>query len=60
MPDHPSKIKWEAENTVKVLLKVNRNQDPELYDLLQQANGSRGTILRDLAREGLKTYQQTK
>lgn len=51
--DHPSKTRWEAENVIQVVLKINRNQDPELFHLLQQA-GSKAGVVRDLLRQALK------
>jgi len=57
--DHPSKNRWEKENTVQVLIKINRNQDPELYELLTKAPSKSGTA-RDLLRAGLTTLQQEK
>lgn len=55
--DHPSKTRWEAENVIKVGLKVNRNQDPELFELLAKAENKAG-VIRDLLRLGLTTLQQ--
>ena len=57
--DHPSKTRWEAENVIKVGLKINRNQDPELYELLTKAENKAG-IIRDLLRAGLTTLKQEK
>lgn len=57
--DHPSKTRWERENTVQVVIKINRNQDPELYELLTKAE-SRSGAARDLLRAGLTTLQQEK
>lgn len=57
--DHPSKTRWEAENVIKVGLKINRNQDPELYELLTKAENKAG-IIRNLLRAGLTTLQQEK
>ena len=37
MPDHPSIIRWDAENVIKVGLKINRNQGPELFTLFAKA-----------------------
>jgi hypothetical protein len=54
--DHPSKLRWEKENMVQVIVKVNRNQDPELYTLLTKADSKSGTA-RDLMRAGLTTLQ---
>lgn len=50
--DHPSKTRWEAENVIHVVLKINRNQDPELFHLLQQAESKSG-LVRDLLRKAL-------
>ena len=57
--DHPSKTRWEAENVIKVGLKINRNQDPELYELLTKAENKAG-IIRDLLRAGLTTLHPKK
>ena len=57
--DHPSKTAWEAENIVQVKVKINRNQDPELYELLTKADSKSGTA-RELLRAGLTTLQQEK
>lgn len=57
--DHPSKNRWEKENTVQVLVKINRNQDPELYELLTKADSKSGTV-RELLRAGLTTLNQEK
>lgn len=50
--DHPSKTAWERENVIQVVLKVNRNRDPELFELLQQAESKSGTV-RALLRQAL-------
>lgn len=52
MPDHPSKTAWERDNVLKILVKINRNTDPELYALLQQAENKSGTA-RDLMRQAI-------
>lgn len=57
--DHPSKTRWERENTVQVVIKVNRNQDPELYELLTKAPSKSGTA-RDLLRAGLTNLHKEK
>lgn len=59
MPDHPSKTRWEAENVITIHVKVNRNQDPELFELLTKADSKSGTA-RDLLRAGLTTLKQEK
>jgi hypothetical protein len=38
---------------VQVVLKVNRNQDPELFQLLQQAESKAGAV-RDLLRQATR------
>ena len=59
MPDHPSKSRWEKENMVQITIKINRNQDPELYELLTKADSKSG-VVRELLRAGLTTLQQEK
>ena len=57
MADHPSKTRWEKENTVQVVIKINRNQDPELFELLTKADSKSGTA-RDLLRAGLTNLRK--
>jgi len=47
MTDSKAKTSWEQENVIKVLVKINRNQTPELFELLQKAESKSGTA-RDL------------
>ena len=56
--DHPSKNRWEAENVVKLTVKINRNQDPELYELFTREQGSLSALAKTLLRSGL-TNQNT-
>ena len=56
--DHPSKNRWEAKNVVKLTIKINRNQDPELYELFTREQGSRSALAKALLRSGL-TNQKT-
>lgn len=58
--DHPSKTAWEAENVIKLTVKINRNQDPELFELFTRENGSRSALAKDILRAGLTTLQQEK
>ena len=37
---------------IQVVLKVNRNQDPVLFELLQQSESKSGTV-RDLLRQAI-------
>ena len=52
--DAPSKTRWEAENVIMARAKINRNQDPELYNYLKQQPAI-GQATRDLLRLGLTT-----
>lgn len=52
MADSQAKTAWERENVIAVKIKINRNQDPELYDLLQQAQ-SRAGAARDLMKKAI-------
>lgn len=52
MADSQAKTAWEKENVIQVKVKVNRNQDPELFDLLQQASSKSG-LARDLMKQAL-------
>ena len=56
MPDAKSKVRWETENVLKIGLKINRNQDPELYELLSKAH-SRSGLARDLMNQAIKNLQ---
>lgn len=53
MPDSKSKTAWEAQNVIQVKVKVNRNQDPELYELLSKAP-SRSGLARDLMNQAIR------
>ena len=53
MPDAKSKVRWEAENVVSVKVKINRNQDPELYALFRRAESKSG-LARDLLNQAIK------
>ena len=52
MADHPSKVRWEQDNVIKLTVKINKNQDPELFDLLQQAESKSG-LARDLMKQAI-------
>lgn len=56
--DHPSKNRWEAENVVKLTVKINRNQDPELYELFTREQGSKSALAKALLRSGLTTQPE--
>ena len=53
MADHPSKTRWEAENIIKLTIKINRNQDPELYELFTREQGSKSALAKKLLRSGV-------
>nr|DAQ11703.1 MAG TPA: hypothetical protein [Caudoviricetes sp.] len=55
--DLPSKTAWEAENVIVARAKINRNQDPALYNYLSQAP-SRSQAVRELLRAGLSSKQK--
>lgn len=55
--DLPSKTAWEAENVIVARAKINRNQDPALYNYLSQAP-SRSQAVRELLRAGLASKQK--
>lgn len=46
--DLPSKTRWEAENVIKLTVKINRNQDPKLYELFTREQGSRSALAKAL------------
>lgn len=58
--DHPSKVIWERDNVIKLTVKINRNQDPELYELFTKEQGSRGALAKDILRAGLTALNQEK
>lgn len=53
MPDSKSKTAWEAQNVIQVKVKINRNQDPELYELFTKAPSKSG-LARDLMNQAIK------
>jgi hypothetical protein len=53
MADYPSKIRWEAENVIQVKVKINRNQDPELFELFTRAKSKSG-LARDLMKKAIQ------
>lgn len=53
MRDTEAKIRWESENVLVARVKVNRNQDPELYQFLKECD-SQAKATRELLRLGLE------
>lgn len=54
MPDHPSKTAWEKENVVQITIKINRNTEPELYELFTREPGSKGALAKALMNQAIK------
>jgi hypothetical protein len=52
MADSQAKRSWAAENTVCVNLRINRNQDPELFELLTKAE-NKSSVIRELLQKAM-------
>lgn len=52
MAEPKSQARWNAENTVCVNLRINRNQDPELYELLTKAE-NKSAVIRELLQKAM-------
>ena len=52
MAESEAKRRWFAENTVCVNLRINRNQDPELFELLTKAE-NKSAVIRELLQKAL-------
>ena len=57
MPDLKSKTAWEKENVLSIHIKINRNQDPVLFELLTKAESKSGAA-RDLMNQAIKQQPQ--
>ena len=57
--DHPSKRRWEKDNVIEARAKINRNQDPDLYNYLKQQPAI-GQATRELLRAGFTTLKKEK
>lgn len=53
MADSQAKRSWAAENTVCVNLRINRNQDPELFELLVRAD-NKSAVIRELLQKAMQ------
>lgn len=53
MADSAAKKAWEAENVIVARAKINRNQDPELFEILTKSENI-GQTVRDLLRKAIK------
>jgi hypothetical protein len=52
MAESNAKRAWMQENTICVNLRINRNQDPELFELLTKAD-NKSAVIRDLLNQAL-------
>ena len=52
MADSEAKREWQYQNTICVNLRINRNQDPELFDLLTKAE-NKSAVIRELLNQAL-------
>ena len=50
MAQPKSQARWNAENTICVNLRINKNQDPELFELLTKAENKSGVIRELIAK----------
>ena len=57
MAEPKSQARWNAENTVCVNLRVNRNQDPELFALLTKAE-NKSAVIRELLAKAMNSKPQ--
>lgn len=53
MAQSEAQRKWNAENTICVNLRVNRNQDPELFELLTKAD-NKSAVIRELLQKAME------
>jgi hypothetical protein len=58
MADSEAKKAWEADNVIKLTIKINRNQDPELYELFTREQGSRGLLAKTLMKQGIQLTEK--
>lgn len=54
MADSEAKRKWAADNTICVNLRINKNQDPHLFELLTKAH-NKSSVIRELLKKALNT-----
>ena len=53
MPDSEAKKRWDAENTVQIKLKLNKNTDADIIEKLDSIDNKQGYI-KQLIREDAK------
>ncbi len=54
--DSEAEKAWEAENVIVARTKINRNQDPELYEILTKSDNI-GKTVRELLRIAIKSQK---
>lgn len=52
MAESEAKRAWMRDNTICVNLRINRNQDPELYELLAKAE-NKSAVIRELLNQAI-------
>lgn len=56
MPQSEAKTKWDRENTVVVTMKLNKNQDGDILQRLEEVDNKQGyikdLIRADIAKDG--------
>lgn len=56
MPQSEAKTKWDRENTVVVTMKLNKNQDADILQRLEEVDNKQGyikdLIRADIAKDG--------
>jgi hypothetical protein len=53
MADSQAKRNWTRENTICVNLRINRNQDPKLFELLTKAD-NKSAVIRELLQKAME------
>ena len=53
MAESEARKKWFAENTVCVNIRINRNQDPKLFELLTKAD-NKSAVIRELLQKAME------
>ena len=53
MADSKAKSAWMRQNSVCVNVRINRNQDPELFELLTKASNKSG-VIRELLQKAME------
>ena len=51
MPDSEAKKKWKAENTKNLVVNINRNTDPEIFEWLSTLKGAYGKHVKRAIKE---------